>query len=137
MNRKGVSGETVVLIVVAIVLGVVIILFASGVIKADQFKPWISSGSSLTTKGQQCKVACSAGDKDNWCINVGVDDKIKLTESQWAGVGVTDPATDGDKPLKIGTTTVNAKAKGSAVYDISCDGLSKVKLIQTTCELAC
>lgn len=137
MNRKGVSGETVVLIVVAIVLGVVIILFASGVIKTDQFKPWISGGSSLATKGQQCKVACSASDKDNWCIDVGADDKIKLTVSQWASVNVTDPATDGNKTLSIGATTVNAKAKGSAIYDISCDGLSKVKLIQTTCELAC
>jgi len=138
MNRKGVSGETVVLIVVAIVLGVVIILFASGVIKTDQFKPWISGGSSLATKGQQCKVACSASDKDNWCLKVGADDKIKLTDSQWASVNVTDSATDGEKTLSINNKIiVKAQAKGSAVYDISCDGLSQMKLIQTTCELAC
>jgi len=140
MNKKGVSGETVVLIVVAIVIGVVIILFAAGVIKTDQFKPWTSGGSSLATKGQQCKVACSASDKDNWCLKNGESDKIKLTDSQ-----LTDTlklaATDIAKADELTVTAAGAdgaKVKSKAVYNINCEQLAAVKLIQTSCpELIC
>ncbi|MBM3234560.1 hypothetical protein FJZ19_05720 [Candidatus Pacearchaeota archaeon] len=140
MNKKGVSAEVVVFAVVAVVIGVIIILGATGKINLSSLNPWTSGGSSLATKGQQCKVACSASDKDNWCLKNGESDKIKLTDSQLTEtlkLAKDDIAKADELPVTAAGAD-GAKVKSKAVYNINCEQLVAVKLIQTSCpELIC
>jgi len=134
INKKG--AEFSIGMLIALVLGLVIlVVVALGFTMGwnnlfSKFKVW-SGGSTLTTVGQACQIACTAGDSTAFCKETR--DIAQLTENQLTSTEVTFDKTAGSEKLTIKNNNKEFKVEKDGdnwkLKSITCDQLVEAKMI--------